>query len=255
MINEFLPNGSQEWVEFYNTSNTTVDLSDYYFDDDTNFDSDSESSKIVELLGFLPSIQTCFWELSSYLNNDGDSPTLFKTNISMDTYSYSSSSAGFSYARVPDGGDWVGLQQPTQASTKCLDLAPSPTPTLSPTPSPTPTSPPAPTPTKTPTPTPTPKSPTPTPIQSSPTPKPTVTIFPTSVLGESTESAEIRLSETANLAIGKNLNDNDEKKVNPDSSENSFPVIFIVLGIVFIAACVILSSWQFIKNKNSTENE
>lgn len=133
-------------------------------------------------------------------------------------------------------------------------VAPSPTPTSTPTPSPSPTSAPDPTSTKTPTPSPAPKTPTPTPVKSSPTIKPTITIFPTSVLGESTKSAESRLSETAKLAIGKNVSD-DEKKINPNSSGSSFPIIFIILGIVFIAACVILSTWQFRKNKNLTENE
>lgn len=133
-------------------------------------------------------------------------------------------------------------------------VAPSPTPTPTPTPSAAPTSTPIPSPTKTPTPSPTPKSPTPTPIKSAPTTKLTVTIFPTSVLGESTKSAESGLSENSKLVIGKNPSD-DEKKVNPSSSNNSFPVVFIFLGIVFIAACVILSTWQFRKNKNLTQNE
>lgn len=258
LINEFLPNPSSEsseWVEFYNTSSTTIDLSNYYFDDDTNFDSDSGSSPKAALSGLLSSLQTCFWELSTYLNNNGDSPTIFKigSSTSVDTYTYSSSSAGLSYARVPDGGNWIVSQQPTQSSTKCIDLAPSPTPTPSPTSSPTPTSAPAPTATKTPTPTSTPNSPTLTPVKSSPNIKPSVTIFPTSVLGESTRSAESRLVETSKLALGKNLD--NEKQVSPASAGTSFPLIFIILGVVFISACVILSTWQFRRNKNSTQSE
>lgn len=127
--------------------------------------------------------------------------------------------------------------------TIAINIAATPTPT--PTPSPNPTSTPAPTSTKTPTQSPSPKSPTPTPINSIPTPiksGPTVAISPTSVLGESTRGGVL---ENSKLAIEKN----------PTSSNSSFPVIFIVLGIVFIMACAILAFWQFRKSANLTENE
>ena len=81
VINEFLAKPSSqnsEWVEFYNPTSQTIDLSDYYFDDDTSFESDSGSSAIISLSGLLQSQQTCYWELPNYLNNTGDSPSLFK---------------------------------------------------------------------------------------------------------------------------------------------------------------------------------
>lgn len=204
VINEFLPNASQEWVEFYNTIDSQVDLSNYFFDDDKDFNSDSGSSAKIPLSGLLSSHSTCYVDLSSFLNNNGDSPTLLKLDGNIeDTYTYASSSADRSYARVPDGGNWQMDQTPTKSSNKCSDLAPSPT--LTPTPTPTLT----PTPTNSPTPTSTSTSSTstntPTPTKT-PTPKktPTPTKTPTPLFSptlESTGSGEVlSISDTESPA-------------------------------------------------------
>lgn len=162
VINEFVPNANPEWVEFYNNDATTTDLSNYYFDDDTDFNSDSGSSSKIALSGLLNSGQTCFRDLSTMLNNDGDTPTLFKADSTLvDSYNYASSSAGLSYSRVPDGAEWMVAQTPTKSTQNCQDLAPTSTPVpptstpIPPTPNPTPTPTVAPVPTKKPTPTPT----------------------------------------------------------------------------------------------------
>lgn len=175
VINEFLPNPegndtNSEWVEFYNPDSSTVDLSDYFFDDDNDFQSDSKSKPKQSLIGMLGPLTTCYWEISNYLNNGGDWPTLFTADGAVvDDYEYKDTSEEKSYARVPDGGDWQAEQVPTKSLVNCLDLAP--TPTLSPTPTATPT------PTQ-----PTPKAtvgaaPTPTP-PTSPTPKATAGTTP-----------------------------------------------------------------------------
>lgn len=243
VINEFLPNpssGSPEWVEFYNPADTSVDLSDYYFDDDTNFDSDNGSSTKIALSGVLPTLQTCYWELSSYLNNNGDSPTLFKvqsgTSTSVDTYTYASSSAGFSYARVPDGGSWAILQSPTKASNKCIDLAPTatPTPTTTSTPAPTSTPLPTSTPTKTPTPTPT----------SKPSATPTSKLLPTDVLGESSESGLLIPPTDAESINKESILVSNKKK---HSNDNLPKILIIIVGIIFTTVCGILI---FLKHKN-----
>lgn len=202
VINEFMPNPSGsdtgEWVEFYNNASSSADLSDYFFDDDTSFNSDVGSA-IITLSGVLPGASTCFWELSSYLNNDGDSPTLFAADgTTTDSYTYATSQEEKTFARVPDAGGWQQDQAPTKSPVRCLDLAPSPTPTLTPTstPTPTPTTVPSATATSTPTPT---SSLTPT---KTPTPKPSPSASPTQesvneitkedtalVLGETTEAA------------------------------------------------------------------
>lgn len=242
VINEFLPNpssGFPEWVEFYNAVDVAVDLSDYYFDDDTNFDSDSGSSVKIALSGVLSALQACYWELSSYLNNNGDSPTLFKvqsgTSASVDTYTYASSSAGLSYARVPDGGNWAILQSPTKPSNKCIDLAPTITPTPTNTPTPVPTS----TPTQIPTP-----IKTPTPVPNTPTSEPSLTPLPRSVLGKSMERGSIA-SPTDTKTNEKNILISNEAK-NPNTN---FQKIFIFLGIVFIASCAILTFWTIKKGR------
>lgn len=235
LINEFIPNpgtGNSEWVEFYNTTGSTIDLSDYFFDDDTNFDSDSGSSAKVALSGLLPSVQTCFQDLSSYLNNNGDSPALFKVGNTtpLDTYTYSSSSAGLSYLRIPDGGDWNINQIPSKSSNRCTDLAPTPTST----PIPTSSSSNTPTPTKTPTPS---KTPTPKPTLSvskavSPT-KPT----PDSVLGEATKSALPTKAEEKGDVKTESLS---------SKPDNLIGKIFIFLGVVFLLACAIVIAYPFI---------
>lgn len=144
-INEIYPKpatgGEYEWVEFYNNASSSADLSNYFFDDDSDFQSDSKSSAIISLSGLLPENSTCYWELSSYLNDSGDQPTLFKNDGSIvDSYSYTITAAGKSHSRIPDGGEWQINVDPTKSTIKCLDLAPTPTPTLIPTPTFTPTS-------------------------------------------------------------------------------------------------------------------
>lgn len=242
LINEFLPNpisGDSEWVELYNTVNSTVDLSDYFFDDDSSFDSDSGSSSKIALSGLLPPSKTCYLDLSSFLNNNGDTPTLFKSGISSDSYTYSSSSAGLSYSRVPDGGSWLGLQQPTKSQARCSDLAPTPTstivPTSSPTNSPTPTVSPKPISTLTPTPT-----------------KKQITPTPTEFLIKSSTNSSVLGINTENISTTPAVQTEAISK-----SENILPKIFIILGLVFIALCIGIISFPYIKNlkKGKIENE
>ena len=184
----------------------------------------------------MPALQTCYWELSSYLNNNGDSPTLFKleSGISaiVDTYTYSSSSAGLSYERIPDGGNWTILQNPTKSSNKCTDLAP----TATPAPTSVPTNTPAPTnaPTSAPTPTPT-RSLTFTPVPTlkvGPTSIVSVTpdeVFPTSILGESVSPA----TQSSKGEV-KGTKTHVQKG-------SSLPKILLSIGGIFLIACGILT--------------
>lgn len=141
LINEFHPR-TDEWVEFYNSGENTVNLSGYYFDDDTDFNSDSGTSYKKLLAGTLNPSDKCYLSLSSFLNDSGDSPSLFDSSGDLnDTYSYSGSVSGKTYSRVPDGGSWLSDQTPTKTSVDCLSLvisttsSPSPTPISTPTPS------------------------------------------------------------------------------------------------------------------------
>src|SRR3989344_5458275 len=77
VINEFLPNVSQEWVEFYNKGDSPVDLADYYFDDDNVFVVDGQvqvgildpGSDPTKLSGVLQTSTVCYLDLTTYLNN------------------------------------------------------------------------------------------------------------------------------------------------------------------------------------------
>lgn len=253
-INEFLPAPSSpstnpEWVEFYNSTAEKVDLSDYYFDDDTDFNSDSGNSPKVALSGILNPQETCYWNLSSYLNNNGDKPTLFKTDGTIsDTYTYTQTSTDKSYSRVPDGGSWLADQNPTKSANSCIDLAPTPTPTLTPTPTPTPTNTPTPTATPTPSPTPTPthaptpiKTPTPTPTKT-PTHTPTPTLTPTMNLDQPTTPSSVPVSPEATPVV---LGVQEENQKPQTIRLIIIPILFISLGLAIIAGVLV---W---KKKNS----
>lgn len=244
VINEFVPNASQEWVEFYNSGASEENLSDYFFDDDTDFNSDSGSSQKVQLSGLLSPSSTCYKDLSTFLNNDGDTPTLFKSDGSnIDSYSYSNTTPDKSYSRIPDGGVWQSEQSPTKSITSCLSLAPTSTPTPTPTSTltatPDPTS--APTATSTPVPTPT-KTPTPTPTKT-PTPKPTIT--PTSPPPPETSP------ESEVLGLRNELNATPTPQ--PGFQKGKIPAIaFVLIGFGLVSFG--FAAFSFLKNKNKGYN-
>ena len=238
VINEFLPNSSQEWVEFYNPGASRIDLSEYVFDDDVDFNSDSGSSVKVELLGLIDPQSACFWEFSSYLNNGNDSPTLFRSDATIiDSYTYTQSAPEKSFSRIPDGGEWQVDQSPTKSTQRCLDSAPTPTPspTLSPTPSPIPT--------KTPTPKPT-LSPTKTPY-----PKTSPKSFTTRAVeeGNNNENREV-------LGVGNAATTPTATGLIQEEGEREFPlvaVLFIAVGLALIG----FASMIFFKAKKKEYNE
>lgn len=150
-INEILvrpSSGNKEWVEFYNPDK--IDLSTYYIDDDTNFNSDAGSSPKKDLKEIqADDTQYPYLELtSSMFNNGGDYAVLFdNTGNIVDQYSYTKDpGTDVSIGRVPDGvGDFAILASATKGS---ANSQPQPSPTLSPTKEPTPTHTPSPTPIK-----------------------------------------------------------------------------------------------------------
>lgn len=223
VINEFQPKPNPEWVEFYNISGSEINLGGYYFDDDTDFSSDISSSAKFKLQGILSPNALCFWEMNSYLNDGGDSPTLFASNGDLvDTYTYASSSAGLTYSRVPDGGSWQVNVVATKTLTSCLSLptpTPSPTdtpaPTLSPTLAPTPIPAPTPTPTKTPTPIPT----------KTPTPKSIAT-------GQVLAKETLNSSPSANVLGLRNELSTSTPASSASSGGRSFPIVAAALVIL-----------------------
>lgn len=223
LLNEFSPR-SPEWVEIINTGDSTININNYYFDDDNDFNSDSGSSAKIKLSGLLTSKTTCYVEMNSFLNDGGDLPTLFAENGDiLDSYNYASSSANLTYSRVPDGGTWQVDVSPSKTSLSCSNLQ-TPTPTVTPTSTPTVTI--TPTQTANPTPTATPK----------PSPTKTATPKPTATPQETEEAVETELPFYDLTADPTEL-PTSAPLVKGISTENKVPIIssiFIILGVLFL---------------------
>ena len=198
IINEFSPLSSPDWVEVYNISTESADLSLYKLQD--------ASGNTLSLYGtILPSGFATF-DWSNRLNNDGDTFSLYKNLDIVMTVTYGGqeniclpSSSG-SIAWIPDGGNtYDRLSTSTKNLTNGIsftDPCPTPTATSTSTPTPTsistPTNTPAPPPTNIPVPT---KTPTPTlkPIPTFTTATPTLIATVSAVLGvtDSPETASV----------------------------------------------------------------
>lgn len=221
VINEFSPK-NPEWVEFFNQSTNEINLDGYYFDDDTDFNSDSGSSSKIRLQGLFPTNSLCYLDLSSYLNDGGDSPTLFAPNGDVvDSYQYASSSANLSYSRIPDGGSWQANTVFSKPTISCQSLyVPTPVPTNSPTTAPATTSSPIPT-----------SSPKPIPTKS-PSPKPSSTSTKTDEPQE-TDIQNSNLSLT-NVVISEPTSTGIVKGTSVTNKKPFVAIIFIFSGIIFL---------------------
>lgn len=228
LINEFVPDSTQEWIELYNASGSADYLKVYYVDDDPDFlsDSGSSSKKLLTNLNvnnpMFPTIDT-----SSFLNNSGDWVVLFNQNGELiDQYQFTTNPGkDISIGRYPDlTGNFSILVYSTKADVNSAPQTPSPTPTLSPTEISIST----PTPTKTPTPTPIPtKTPLPTPVKTplrtnSSTPIATVSAGISEVLG-------IRAGPSSSPSAG--IEALPEKK----ADFPLLPIILIFAGVCFVA--------------------
>lgn len=236
VINEFSSSTSDDWVELYSPQD--VDVSGWVLDDDgttTNMKVFDPGTSIG------PSTNSYIViEVGDRLNNNGDTIELFDNNNNKkDSITYAGignvclpSTVG-SVARVPNGGNTIDrLSISTKGVTNgesITDPCPTPTPipTNSPTSTPTLTNTPSPTPTLTPVPT---NSPT---KKLSPTqiPEPTETIENGDelVLGSSDSSGE---SPTPTAKM--------EKDDNSLGFPYLLPMVFIVIGVGFIATAVYL---------------
>lgn len=270
VINEFLVDpDAQQWVELYNKGTEVVNISGWFIDDNGG----TQKFTIPSGTNINPSefktLESSFFNLN---RTSADSINLLNGITLEDSYSYAvGPGVNNSYGRDIDGvGNWVIFNSPTKGST---NNASTPVPTATPTfaPSATPTN--TPTPTKTPTPTPTtkptstPKIPTPTkiptstPIKSGPTASPiliannvqesTQEAIPTSILGESTESAVNNISSTSNSEVKMSPSAKETKVLG--NSENNLPKILIGIGIIFLTVCGILAFRSYTKSKKESE--
>lgn len=245
VINEFLAHpgtGNKEWVEIYNTD-TTIDLSKYWLDDDTSFTSDSGSSAKKSLSTILKGKDVLHWyvELSSILNNTGDYVVLFDPSGNIvDQYQYTDDPGeDIAMGRSPDGtGQFFVLQDTTQGDVNSSPV-PTPTPTSQPTSTPTnaPTSANSPTPTRTPT-------PTPTKIPPSPTKKSPVT--PTGASKEA-DVKEVLGTQSAKEEL---TSPTPSDKKTPTKQNNAFAGVYLIIAAFLLLACGILI---FLKSRKLNE--
>lgn len=150
VINEFMPHPSSgnEWIELYNPTSTTVDLTDWKLKDANSVTYDD-----LTLSGTIAPAQFVVFENTrSWLNDSkAETITLVDNNLNqIDSYTYTETTVGKTYGRQPDGETWVANLNPTyNQSNGGTASTSSPSPTISPTsaPSTSPTPPPSPSPT------------------------------------------------------------------------------------------------------------
>lgn len=138
-INEVFPAPSDgpEWVELYNPTAETINLSGWSLEDHLT------SPSVIHTFGAGSQIEPESFlviELTSAkLNNAADGVTLKNAvTESVDTMTYSSSSTNQSWARKPDGIGSFFLSEPSKGLTNGTPPLPSPSPSPSPSPQPSP---------------------------------------------------------------------------------------------------------------------
>lgn len=111
VINEFVANATTEWVELYNKTLQTKDISGYYLDDLAGGSAPLAipAGTVIQPGGFY------VLTFSAVLNNGGDEvrfldPT--QTTV-LDTSTYASATANYSWYRYPNGGAWAALETST----------------------------------------------------------------------------------------------------------------------------------------------
>jgi len=223
VINEFIANGTPEWVEFYNSSPSADYIKNYYLDDDQNF-LDDTGSGTKKLLTSLNTLNPTFpyFETTSFFNNSGDWIILFDQNgMMLDQFQYTSDPGrDFPIGRFPDStGSFLMLSYSTKADGNSSPPTPVPTPTptpvnITPTPNPTPT--------KTALPTATPTK----------TPKPTPGSTPQGAEQVSTTSAILGIETNTTTPYPTPSSDQAENNKN---KIGILPFVLIIGGIGFIA--------------------
>lgn len=134
-------NSEKEWIELYNASSSNIDITQWSITELTATSGNINSHNVPSVI--IPSNSSCFLEFTNNILNDaGDTVSLINSNgTQIDSYSYTSTSPGKTFSRVPDGGAWqTDLTDPTKSNINCNNLlSPSPTPTPTPSPTATPT--------------------------------------------------------------------------------------------------------------------
>jgi len=113
VINEVLPAPktifSTEWVELYNTTNNTLNISNMWIDDILG---GGGSAKQIPADTFLLPGGYYVMDTSSFFNNTGDDVYLLGTDGTtvFDSHSYGRASYDLSFCRQTDGGAWATVK-------------------------------------------------------------------------------------------------------------------------------------------------
>lgn len=143
-LNEFLPypldGYANEWIELYNSSGETVDLSGWSLRDGHGGEHEFDDGTIIAPYGFLlfPRSLT-----GLVLDNRSDCVRLFcHDGQEVESYCYGGPAPGQSFSKIVDGGSlWTRDYPPSPGGpNRAATSTPSPTATLTPIPSGTPTS-------------------------------------------------------------------------------------------------------------------
>ena len=131
VINEFMakPDDDTEWVEIYNPSNQTIDLTSWLIKD-----GNTSSSDDITLNGQIdPLAFKTFDHDKGWLNDTGtETIILLNGSTTIDSYQYSGAAQGKTFGRNPDGSSWTSNLTPTKNSSNSQTSSPSPSPTPSP---------------------------------------------------------------------------------------------------------------------------
>ena len=117
LINEYVANATTEWVELYNTTSLSLDISGFYIDDIAG---GGGAPKVIPGGTIISAGGYYVMSFSSFLNNGGDDVRFIDPTQTVihDSTSYASATADYSWYRSPDGGAWSSTESssPTQGS-------------------------------------------------------------------------------------------------------------------------------------------
>jgi len=256
-INEFNSSSSSDWVEIYNSDDSSVDLSKYIV-------RDSSSTNKYELTGSLEGKSFMTFDWGDNLNNTGDTIKLqLKTDDTMiDEVVYGANGTAAptgsqTAGRSPDGSaNWSLFTSATKGSSNnSSTVVPTPTPSPTPTQSPTNTPTPTPTPTSAPTPTPT-KALTPTPTKAksaTPSPSPSVqmmTATNTNTTIPQNQQQQPKEDVLGGVAMGGKLDDLEA----PKQSYNWWRLLIVMGTVIVTGTCGVFLYNNHIKERSEEIN-
>ncbi len=254
IINEIFANPDgpssedSEWIEIYNTTDVSMDISEWKLDDIDGGGSNPytfPSGTIISAKGFLAFDKSI---TNIALNNDNDTVRISSASGELiDSYTYNDTKETQSWGRKQDGGsEWVWFSTPSKNTSNATGIV-VPTSTQAPTATTEPS--------KTPTPT---KNPTPT-LSPTKAVSPTNTLIPTKKVIPTPTIKQSSLKVTPkNLQIlGEKTSTYDYiPTINPTqsvqtagASNMSFGTLLIAAGGVFLIVCGILAYYTYKKNK------